>query len=94
MINPAAYPLDVQIDVDGTWRAQIRTASAELNALIDRINANATVIGKAIALIRGLKLQLDQAIASGNATQLRALSASMGEQAHTLAQSIAGSHAS
>lgn len=94
MINPAAHLFEARVSIDGMWRARARTRSLELDALMDRISINTTVVAKAIALIRGLKSQLDQAIGSGDSTPLRSLSVSLGEEAHALAQSIAGPHAS
>jgi hypothetical protein len=62
---------------------------ATLTDLQTQVAANTDVINSAIALIQGLKGQLDAAIASGDPAQLQALSDALGSSDAALAAAVA-----
>jgi hypothetical protein len=59
----------------------------ELDDLTAKVEANGTVIGSAIVLLKGLKSQLDAA--GTDPVKLKALSDSLGSQDNDLAEAIA-----
>ena len=68
---------------------RVTAMSTQLDDLKAKVTANGTVIASAVTLIQGLKAQLDAAIASGDPTQLQALSDQLGQQDQALADAVA-----
>jgi hypothetical protein len=66
----------------------IKQMSTQLDALKAQLAQNTTVIGSAVALIGGLKQQLDDAIASGDVAQLQALSDQLAADDLALAHAV------
>lgn len=62
--------------------------SAQLDSLVAQVAALETVEDSAIALLTGLKTQLDAAIASGDTAALTELSARLGVDTQRLADAI------
>lgn len=62
--------------------------STQLETLTARVTAIESVGDSAIALLAGLKADLDEAIASGDADALTALSERLGAQAEELAAAV------
>lgn len=60
----------------------------ELLVLTEKVTAIETVGDSAIALLNGLKVALDQAIASNDPTAIQALSDRLGAQSEELAAAI------
>lgn len=67
---------------------KILTMADELNTLKTEVAENKEVIGSAIALLKGLKQRLDDAIASGDPAELTALSNALDTQSKDLAQAV------
>lgn len=62
--------------------------AAELDNLRAEVARNADVTQSAVALIQGLKTKLDEAIASGDMSQVQALSDQLGQQDVALASAV------
>jgi hypothetical protein len=88
MSESTTLNFQISVGVVGYWHGKKRTASAELNLLMDRIDLNHSVVVRAIDLIRTLKAQIDAAIASGRLHDLQNFSTGLGQQTHALAVSL------
>ena len=65
------------------------TMAGELDTLTAQVQANADVIDSALALIKGIKASLDNAIAANDPAALQALSNALGAKDQELAQAVA-----
>jgi hypothetical protein len=68
---------------------EIQRMNATIETLADRVNAIETVSGSAIALLGGLKLALDEAIAGGDMGAVAELSERLSAQTAQLAAAVA-----
>lgn len=66
----------------------METIMSALTDLQTRVEQNNTVIGSAVVLLQGLKAKLDEAIASNDPAQLKALSDALGQSDQSLAEAI------
>jgi hypothetical protein len=67
---------------------QEKEMSGEIDSLKTNVEQNTTVTGSAIALLQSLKTELDAAIASGDMSQVQALSDKIGANDQALADAI------
>lgn len=89
MASPNRINLNASLEIAGRWTWQARTASRELNVLMAHLELNATLIGRAIALIRLLRQALDHAVQTGDLAPAKALSHMLDTHAPRLASLIA-----
>jgi len=94
-LHPGHYHIDLHVHGDGTEKilekldllnTKIEKVMTDLTALTAQVTANSTVIDSAIALIQGIKAQLDAA--GTDAVALKALSDSLGAKDQQLADAI------
>jgi hypothetical protein len=86
--EPPRWASDLLARVDNLL-CEIKTMSAIIETLADRVNAVETVSGSAIALLNGLKLALDEAIAGGDMAVVAELSERLSAQTAQLAAAVA-----
>jgi hypothetical protein len=67
---------------------QVQTIMATIQDLVNQVSETKTVADSAVALITGLKAQLDAAIASNDPAALQALSDSLGAVKQELADAV------
>jgi uncharacterized protein with von Willebrand factor type A (vWA) domain len=68
---------------------RMKVMSETLDRLTNEVAENREVIGSAITLIQGIKVRLDEAIASQDPAALEALASDLDSQTATLAQAVA-----
>lgn len=68
--------------------AKVTHMAGELDALRAEVANNTTVVGSAVQLLQNLKKALDDAIASGDMSQVKALSDTLGANDQALAQAV------
>lgn len=68
---------------------KVNNMAGELDALRAEVANNTTVANSAVALLQGLKAALDAAIASGDMSQVQALSDQLGQNDTALAAAVA-----
>lgn len=81
--------LDSVLSRESRIQRQGETIMATLADVQAKVAAEGTVVDSAVVLLKGLKDQLDAAIASNDPAALQALSDSIGSQTDTLATAVA-----
>lgn len=89
LLQQANTKLDSIVSREGRIERQGKLLMATLADVQAKVTAEGTVVDSAVVLLKGLKDQLDAAIASNDPAALQALSDSIGSQTDSLAAAVA-----